>query len=104
MLYESSRRKPGWRFTAGVQLFIYNEKFNINLSSSTFVPGFDLNISRIWTASQVQTMSMMFPDNRRSSNYILIFREFWDCLKYWPDVTNWKPAVNRQPGFRRVDS
>jgi len=40
---------------------------------------------------------MMFPESASSSNHALISIEFLHCSKFWPQVINWKPAVNRQP-------
>ena len=53
----------------------------MGLSSSTLVSGFDLNISRIWAASQVQTLAMMFSSSASSSNHALISTEFSHCSK-----------------------
>ena len=97
---------PGTCFQMDRLWFLHDVKnfIKMTLSSSTFVPGFDLNISRIWTASQVQTLAMMFPEIRSSPNHALIGTEFSHSSKFWPQVINWEPAVNRQPGYRRNDS
>ena len=74
----------------------------MTLSSSTFVQGFDLNISRIWTASQVQTMPMMFPDKLSSSNHVLICTEFSHYSKYGRYVINFRIALPRHIDPGRV--
>ena len=85
MLYVSFRRKPGWRFTAGVEY---------GIAGQLVAPGQE---------------KRPLHDFEHHFGSVLNFtkKDFEKILKKKPKfefMENSTPAVNRQPGFRREDS
>ena len=99
-LYESSRRKPGWRFTAGSEL---KDKF---MTLRVVLASFSRSTHSIWVRHffclELYESSRRTPGWRftaGSEYYYLLLKQ-----NKFHKSRNSTQTVNRQPGFRLQDS